>query len=359
MEFSQPIPRPASEDRQSGAVQASCGRPSVRRRKNRILHNGDLQTALGRYIPRQDRIVTVGEQGIVIDGGLDRSGADPGRPVRLLGYYTPAIGGGISSPDSKGLVMTLHGWEGSSHSAYNLILGSALVRAGYDVLRLNLRDHGPTHHLNRGIFYATLIEEVHAAAQQVGCLAAGRPFYVVGASLGGNFAVRIALRHARYPVPDLRRAIGINPVLNPRRTCTLLDRHWFLRPYFRSRWLASLRAKQAAFPDLYEFSPLEDILTINEMSNWLFQRYGPYANVDEYLQAYGVPPAAMHDLSVPVSILSAANDPVIPPIDITALPAHSLLQVHLLPFGGHVGYTDLFPLRSRLAELVLPLLEQG
>ena len=299
-----------------------------------------------------------GEQMILFDAGPDQTEVDPGRAVRLLGFYTPGRRGVDPPSMQKGLALLLHGWEGDSHSAYNLVLGSALVRDGYDVVRLNLRDHGPTHHLNKGIFYATLIEEVHAATQQVGLLAAGRPFYLIGASLGGNFVIRMALRHARSPIPNLRRALAINPVLNPQRTSFILDNHLLLRRYFRSLWLESLRKKQALFPELYDFAPLESISTIRDMSDWVIRSMTAFSDVDEYLNAYSVKPKQIYDLAVPVSILTSANDPLIPPEDIAALPSYPLLQVNVLPFGGHVGYNDLFPLRNRLPELVRLLLEQ-
>ncbi len=323
-----------------------------------FLRNGNVQTILSRHIPSDAHLVTKGEQMILLDAGPDYTGFDPGRSVRLLGFHTPGRRGPGSAGVSRGLVMLLHGWEGDSHSAYNLSMGSALVRAGYDVLRLNMRDHGSTHHLNKGIFYATLIQEVHAAVQQVGLLAARRPFFLIGASLGANFVVRMALRNARDPIPNLRRAIAVNPALNPQRTCTLLDRHAFLRTYFRNCWLKSLRKKQLLFPDLYDFASLESIPTIREMTDWLIKQSDRFNNVDEYLNAYSVRPSDIAELSVPLSILSAVNDPIIPPGDITALPFHPLLQVHILKYGGHVGYNDLFPLHTRLPELVVPLLEQ-
>lgn len=323
-----------------------------------ILRNGNLQTVLGQRILPKDRFVTVGEQPILFDAGLDHTHSDPGRAVRLLGYYTPGRREESDAPNPRGLVMLLHGWEGNSHSAYNLVVGSALIRAGFDVVRLNMRDHGPTHHLNRGLFYATLIEEVHAATQQVGLWSGDKPFFVVGASLGANFAIRMALRHGQFPIPNLLRSIAINPVLNPVRTCALLDEHRLLLAYFRNSWLRSLRKKQALFPDLYDFRPLAAIAKVVEMTDWLVKKIGPYRNVDEYLEAYGVSPAQIADLTVPVSILTAANDPLIPSADVEALPPHPLLQRCILPFGGHVAYNDLFPLRSRLPELVMPLLEQ-
>jgi predicted alpha/beta-fold hydrolase len=94
------------------------------------------------------------------------------------------------------------------------------------------------------------------------------------------------------------------------------------------------------------------------MSDWLIRQSARFSDVDEYLDAYSVQPREFVNLSVPVSILTAANDPIIPWLDIAALPSHPLLQVHVLPYGGHVGYNDLFPLRNRLPDLVAPLLEQ-
>ena len=254
--------------------------------------------------------------------------------------------------------MLLHGWEGDSHSAYNLILGSALVREGFDVLRMNMRDHGPTHHLNKGLFFATLIEEVHAATQQAGLLAAGRPFSMVGASLGGNFVVRMALRHAQSPIPNLHRAIAVNPVLNPRRSCLLLDNHRLLRRYFRSRWFESLSKKQQLFPELYDFTSLSSVHTIWELSDWVTKSMSPFNGVEEYLDAYSVQPSEFLGLATPLTILTADNDPLIPSDDIAALPSHPQLRVHVLPHGGHVGYNDLFPLRNCLPDLIRVLLAQ-
>ena len=327
-------------------------------RPHRLLRNGNLQTILGRHIPKDAALVNQGEQMILFDAGPDRTGLDPGRTVRLLGFYSPHRSPVLPHTQPKGLAMLVHGWEGDSHSAYNLILGSSLIRAGYDVLRLNMRDHGPTHHLNKGIFFATLIDEVHATARQVGLLAAGRPFFIIGASLGGNFAVRMALRHAQSPIPNLRRAIAVNPVLNPRLTCILLDNHRLLRRYFRRRWLDSLLKKQTLFPELYDFSTLASVPTIWEMSDWVTKSMSHFNGVEEYLDAYAVKTGDFLDLAAPLTILTSSNDPLIPPDDFAALPSHPQLQVHVLPYGGHVGYNDLFPLRNCLPDLIKTVLEQ-
>lgn len=317
-----------------------------------FLHNGAIQTLLSRLQAADDLLVNQNEQPILLDGGADETGMDPAGTVRLLGYYTAHK----SCGQRRGLVLTLHGWEGCSHSSYNLAVGSALVAAGYDVLRLNLRDHGPTHGLNRGLFYVTLLGEVLAATRQAAALSAGDPFYILGASLGGNFALRLALAHVADPIDGLAGVIAINPALNPARSTHLLDTHTWIRLYFRRRWLDSLRTKQRLFPHLYDFAPVEQIPTICAMTEWMLEKYSPYPDAESYFAAYAIAPDQMAGLTTPVTIVTAVDDPIIPVDDFYRLPTHPLLNVHVLPTGGHVGYTDLFPLRHLLAPMTLEIL---
>ena len=61
-----------------------------------------------------------------------------------------------SNYSQNAIVVLLHGWEGSSKSSYLVTTANMLLNHGFDVLRLNFRDHGNTHHMNRGIFNSTM-----------------------------------------------------------------------------------------------------------------------------------------------------------------------------------------------------------
>ena len=80
---------------------------------------------------------------------------DAGDGVRLQGFWSHQ-----PHRPARGLVILLHGWEGSADSAYILSTGRFLFARGFDIFRLNYRDHGTTHHLNSGLFLGTLIDEV-------------------------------------------------------------------------------------------------------------------------------------------------------------------------------------------------------
>ncbi len=325
-----------------------------------LVQGATAQTVLSSFVKEDASTVLTGESAVLLDAGPDQTGFAEDGAVRLLGYFNAGAATRQGRP-SRGLVLTLHGWEGCSHSVYNLMLAKGLLAAGYDVFRLNMRDHGPNVGLNRGIFYSTLLDEVAVAAGRVAEMAGERPFFVVGASLGGNFALRLAAGLRRHPLPNLRQIIAINPALDPARTSRILDRKPLYRTYFRRRWLNTLQTKQRLFPDLYDFSPLANMPLLWDMTEWLIRthRFGEYAGAEEYFNAYAVRGAMLRDLTVPTTILTAADDPIIPVDDFRALPKTEMLRTVIQPHGGHVGYMDLWPLHHRLPALVLGLLDES
>jgi len=160
---------------------------------------------------------------------------NPVGDVRLQGFYS-----GQTNRLPKGLVMLLHGWEGSVNSAYILGTGKFLYNQGYSVVRLNYRDHGDTHYLNPGLFYAVLLDEVFNAVRQVSEYEKGIPFFVAGFSMGGNFALRIVQECIKSPIRNLSHVMSISPVLDPEKSTYAIDDVPLLRYYFRKKWRRSL-----------------------------------------------------------------------------------------------------------------------
>ena len=115
---------------------------------------------------------------------------DCGDGVKLQAFH--------ASPERRGrepgkrMAVLLHGWEGSTDSTYVMSLGQTLFAAGFEVVRLNLRDHGATHHLNKDLFHSCRLPEVVGAIQALARRFPALPLSLAGFSLGGNFMLRVA-----------------------------------------------------------------------------------------------------------------------------------------------------------------------
>ncbi|MBI5579892.1 MAG: alpha/beta fold hydrolase [Deltaproteobacteria bacterium] len=300
-----------------------------------VLRNGHLQTFLAssRFRARGASPMLEAARDVVLAAGDG---------IRLLGSHSRHPG-----TASKGLVVLLHGWEGSINSTYMLCTGRALYRRGYEVFRLNLRDHGRSHHLNRGIFYAVLLDEVFEAIAQVAAAAAGLNVFLVGFSLGGNFALRIARRCATHPIPNLRQVVAVSAALDPEVSTARADRHPLIRRYFLKKWRRSLAIKQQLYPDLYDFCDILRLQTLREITDALLERYSRYPSARAYFQAYTLTGDVLLSIAVPTTLLTSQDDPIIPVRDYHELRTNELTRVVVEPHGGHNGFLDGPRLRSR------------
>ncbi|MGA3209214.1 MAG: alpha/beta fold hydrolase [Syntrophales bacterium] len=262
-----------------------------------------------------------------------------GNGVRLLGYHSLQ-----SFRRNRGLITLIHGWEGSSESTYVLSTGKYLYDRGYNIFRLNLRDHGNSHRLNEGLFHGALIEETFQAVYNISRLSENTPYYVVGFSLGGNFALRIAAKHSLFEIPNLRQVISVSPALDPHKATLSIDESLFIyRYYFLNKWKSSLRKKQLLFPDKYDFQDILRIRTCMGLTEAIMPYYPDFKSYSEYFDQYTLRTDFFSNLAVPVTIIASEDDPIVSIGDICALEESRHLRISLQAYGGHCGFIDFFP----------------
>ena len=259
---------------------------------------------------------------------------DCGDGVRLQAFHAAP-----PQPDGR-LVVLLHGWEGSAAAPYVLSMGQDLFAAGAEVVRLNLRDHGDTQHLNRGLFHSCLLPEVAGAVAAIAKRYPGRQIWLVGFSLGGNFMLRVAAlpEAAQWHIAGV---IAISPVLDPARTLDALERGMPLyRRYFVQKWSRSLRRKQQRWPGDHDFGALLKLADLRRMTAELVARCTGFRHIDDYLQGYAITGDRLATLVAPAVILTAKDDPIIPAQDLARLAPSPLLRVHVTAHGGHTGFLE-------------------
>lgn len=299
----------------------------------RWLRNPHLQSMLASSRMRLAR----GGQLLAASGAQSRELIlDGGDGVRLQALHSRLPG----TRDPAGLALLLHGWEGSTESSYMRMTAARLLEQGFDVVRLNFRDHGNTHHLNPGIFHSCRIEEVVHATADLARRFPALPLVAAGYSLGGNFVLRLAL-HAPAAGVQLRHVAAVCPVLDPALTMDSIEQgpamyDW----YFRRKWTRSLRRKRALFPELADCDDTVLKRDIRALTGWLVERHTAFGSLQAYFDGYSIAGGRLAALQVPASILMAQDDPVIPFTSFAdwQLPARAQLQV--AGWGGHCGFLE-------------------
>jgi predicted alpha/beta-fold hydrolase len=238
------------------------------------------------------------------------------------------------------LAVLLHGWEGSADSQYVVSLAHSLFAAGLEVVRLNLRDHGATHHLNRDLFHSCRLPEVVGAVRELARLFPGTPMVLAGFSLGGNFMLRVAAHREARDLP-IQRVIAISPVLDPAKTMVTLERGFpVYHSYFVRKWSRSLAKKQLAWPDAYDFRELLRLRNLRAMTNELVLAHTEYPTMDDYLAGYAITGDRLTTLAAPATVITSLDDPIIEPADLARLAPSPRLDIVTTLHGGHCGFLD-------------------
>ncbi len=240
----------------------------------------------------------------------------------------------------KQIAVILHGWEGSADSTYMLSLAQSMFAAGLDVVRLNLRDHGATHHLNRELFHSCRLPEVVGAVRALAGKFQESRLVLAGFSLGGNFMLRVGA-HAEAKHLPIERVFAISPVIDPAVTLTTLERGLpIYHSYFVRKWCRSLVKKQAAWPDHYDFEELLRVRNLREMTRQLVLSHTEYPTMDDYLAGYSITGNRMTTLAVPATVFTSLDDPIIAAADLARLARAPGLDIITTAHGGHCGFIE-------------------
>jgi len=259
---------------------------------------------------------------------------DCGDGVRLQCFVS-------SPPNSTGRpAVILHGWEGSAQSLYILSLSQQLFDRGFEVLRLNMRDHGETHHLNRDLFHSCRLSDVVGALRAIQTLYPSQPLRLAGFSLGGNFVLRAAAQAGETGL-NIARVVAVSPVLDPEETLVALEESFpGYQLYFVRKWMRSLLKKQSLWPKEYDFRELAKMSDLRRMTADLVKRFTEFATLEDYLNGYAITGGHLAQLTVPSRIITSLDDPIIPAHSLQNLARPPALHLTVTLHGGHCGFLE-------------------
>jgi uncharacterized protein len=288
-----------------------------------LLSNRHLQTLLGHYLPGPRLTHPTREQVIRLPDGdglvlhdTEPPGWRPGERVAVL----------------------VHGLIGSHDSPAVRRVAARLLAQGVRVVRLDLRGAGKGMPLARKAYHAGRSDDVRAALDEVHRWSPLSPIVLVGISLGGNLALKLAGEAADRPAAWLERVAAVCPPIDLVR-CSRLLLHPRNRPYerfFLNGLLTAAYQRQRCFPDLppLRFPRRMNCRIFDDL--YTAPRNGFADAVDYYRRASAMPYVAR--IAVPTLILTARDDPFIAvePFDELQPPPNVLVRI--ADHGGHVGF---------------------
>jgi predicted alpha/beta-fold hydrolase len=236
------------------------------------------------------------------------------------------------------IVVLVHGLGGDHRSPILVRLTRRLLPLGRRVVRLDLRGCGRGVALARRPYHAGSSPDVRAVLDAVHAGCPMSPIWLVGFSLGGNIALKLAGEAAAVPVPGLARVAAIGPPIDLARCVDLIGepRNRFYEVHFLRDLIALGRQRRRYFPELplVRFTPTLTLRAFDE------QYTAPLAGfrdaADYYRRASSLP--LVPRIALPTLILTSRDDPFIAVEPFETLAALANVAVRISPRGGHLGF---------------------
>lgn len=240
--------------------------------------------------------------------------------------------------EPSGQIVFLHGLEGSADAGYIASFAQAALLRGFGVHRMNLRTCGGTEELCETMYHSGLTSDTRFVLERLQQRAAG-PRFLVGFSLGGNVALKLAgeLGHTDLLAGVCAVSTPIDLAACVRAMGKPSNRLYERR--FLDRLCSRVRRKSQLAPSLYSQRGLEEVRTIWEFDDRFTAPLFGFGTAANY---YATQSAMRYldGIRIPALTIAAKDDPLVP-FEIYAHPAF-LSNPHITlaatEHGGHLGF---------------------
>ncbi|MGH9581575.1 MAG: YheT family hydrolase [Bryobacteraceae bacterium] len=239
---------------------------------------------------------------------------------------------------ARGQILFLHGLEGSANAGYIQSFAQAALERGFGAHRLNMRTCGGTEELCETMYHSGLTGDplfVLRALRERGL----GPLFVVGFSLGGNVALKLA---GELGETDL--VAGFCAISTPVdlaacvRTLDKPSNRLYARRFLR-RLCERVARKSRLTPHLYTTEGLDTVRTIWEFDDRFTAPLFGFGTAANY---YATQSSArfLDAIRAPTLAIAAQDDPLVP-FEVYGHPAfrrNPALDLLAPEHGGHLGF---------------------
>lgn len=232
----------------------------------------------------------------------------------------------------KAHIVMVHGLEGSSNAGYLRSLAQLALEHGYATHRTNMRSCGGTDEQCSTMYHAGLTSDTLAIVQRL-----GEPVYLIGFSLGGNVALKLAGELASDGPSLLRGVVAVSTPIDlaacVRKLSTAENR------IYEWRFLRALRERIRRREGVAASAILRGVRSVYQFDDTFVAPFFGFGSADNY---YATQSSNQYlpKIQVPTLIIQAKDDPMIPfeVFGDPRLTENSLIELHAVEHGGHLGF---------------------
>jgi uncharacterized protein len=296
----------------------------------RFLRNAHLQTLAGNYFPRKAVLPLPENELVEVEAAHD--GMPPSR-VLCQSHWQAEAG--------RDTVLLLHGLEGSSNSQYVRGNGSRFYAAGWNVVRMNMRNCGGTERECPTLYHSGLSGDVLAVVRHFQRTRGAQRWSLVGYSMGGNLVLKLAGELGEDAAPLLRAVAGVSPVVDLAPSSDAL--HDPANRIYEWKFLRGLIGRYAnkceLFPQTFDRRRSAGVRSLREFDDRVMSPYCGFTGADDYYSRAASARVADR-IAIPTLVLHALDDPFIRVLPETRATLLANPHVHLIEtvHGGHCAF---------------------
>jgi predicted alpha/beta-fold hydrolase len=252
--------------------------------------------------------------------------------------------------EARGEVVLLHGLEGGGDAGYIRSMAYRALTAGFVAHRFHMRTCGGTERLCKTLYHAGLTSDLRSFLEQTD--GSGLPRYLVGYSLGGNVALKLA-----GELGETRLIQGVCTVSTPIDLAMAARRIGMPDNILYERRFVARMKKRILGTGRYSPEQLAAYRTLYAIDDHITAPSFGFGTADNY---YATQSARnfLPQVRVPALLIQSKDDTFIPfeMYRDPAIPANPLLRLVATDRGGHLGYLSRHAPRFWADELVVEFL---
>ncbi len=237
------------------------------------------------------------------------------------------------------VVLMLHGLGGSHGSFYLRRMVHKLNAQAVRVFRLDMRGCGAGFGLAQLPYHSGRTEDVVAAIRKIELLCPGSPVSLIGFSLGANISLKLLGEIGSNAIGGLDSALAVAPPADL-DLCSRVMSRGFNRIYdwhFVRTLKRHVRRQARRLPN----SPAAQFAvrprTLRQFDDAYTAPLSGFADVADYYRRCSSL-AFVESIRIPTWIITAADDPFIPPTPLLQAALPPQVRLHITAGGGHLGF---------------------